>query len=41
VLSLFSVLFRRVQTGLVSNYALVLALGMFVLVCIYFVLQQG
>ena len=41
VLSLFSVLFRRVQTGLVSNYALVLALGMFALVCIYFVLQQG
>jgi NADH-quinone oxidoreductase subunit L len=37
----FSVLFRRVQTGYVSNYALVLAVGMFALVCLYLVLQRG
>jgi NADH-quinone oxidoreductase subunit L len=41
ILSGFSVLFRRVQTGYVSNYALVLAVGMFALVCLYFVLQRG
>ncbi len=41
ILSGFSVLFRRVQTGYVSNYALVLAVGMFALVCLYLVLQRG
>jgi NADH-quinone oxidoreductase subunit L len=34
-------LFRRVQTGSVGSYALVLALGMFTLVCMYMVLRQG
>jgi NADH-quinone oxidoreductase subunit L len=41
ILTGFSVLFRRVQTGYVSNYALVLAVGMFALVCLYLVLQRG
>ena len=41
VLNVFSALFRRVQTGYVSNYALVLAVGMFALVCLYLVLQRG
>jgi len=41
VLGGFSRLFRRVQTGYVSNYAFVLALGMFALVCLYFVLARG
>jgi NADH-quinone oxidoreductase subunit L len=41
VLGRFSYLFRRVQTGYVSNYALVLALGMFALVCLYFALGRG
>jgi NADH-quinone oxidoreductase subunit L len=31
--------FRRVQSGAVGNYALVLGLGMFALVCIYMVLR--
>jgi NADH-quinone oxidoreductase subunit L len=39
VLQRFSRVFRRVQTGYVSNYALVLAFGMFALVCIYMVLR--
>jgi NADH-quinone oxidoreductase subunit L len=37
--SRFSGLFRRVQTGYVSNYALVLAVGMFALVAVYMVLR--
>jgi NADH-quinone oxidoreductase subunit L len=41
ILTGFSALFRRVQTGYVSNYALVLAVGMFALVCLYLVLQRG
>jgi NADH-quinone oxidoreductase subunit L len=41
ILNGFSALFRRVQTGYVSNYALVLAVGMFALVCLYLVLQRG
>jgi NADH-quinone oxidoreductase subunit L len=41
VLGRFSYLFRRVQSGYVSNYALVLALGMFALVCLYFALGRG
>jgi NADH-quinone oxidoreductase subunit L len=41
ILSGLSYLFRRVQTGYVSNYALVLALGMFALVCLYFALGRG
>jgi NADH-quinone oxidoreductase subunit L len=32
-------MFRRVQSGSVGNYALVLGLGMFALVCIYMVLR--
>ena len=32
-------MFRRVQTGSVGNYALVLGLGMFALVCIYMLLR--
>jgi NADH-quinone oxidoreductase subunit L len=31
--------FRRLQTGYVANYALVLAVGMFALICIYMVLR--
>ena len=38
VLNRFSTLFRRLQTGLVSQYALVLVLGVFVLVCAVVVL---
>jgi NADH-quinone oxidoreductase subunit L len=38
ILDRFSLVFRRVQTGYVSNYALVLAVGMFALVCLYLVL---
>jgi NADH-quinone oxidoreductase subunit L len=34
-------LLRRVQTGYVSQYALVLAAGLFALICIYLVLQRG
>jgi NADH-quinone oxidoreductase subunit L len=41
ILSGFSRLFRKVQTGYVSNYALVLAVGMFALVCLYFLLPRG
>ncbi len=32
---------RRVQSGSVGNYALVLAMGMFALVCLYMALRQG
>jgi NADH:ubiquinone oxidoreductase subunit 5 (subunit L)/multisubunit Na+/H+ antiporter MnhA subunit len=39
VLSLFSRGFRRVQTGYVGNYALVLATGLLVLVCAYALLR--
>ncbi len=41
ILSQFSRLLRRVQSGYVSNYALVLALGMFALVCLFFALERG
>jgi NADH-quinone oxidoreductase subunit L len=41
VLDAFSKLFRRLQTGYVSNYALVLAAGMFALVIVYVVLHRG
>ena len=37
--SLFSKGFRRVQTGSVSNYAMVLAVGLFTMVCVYLVLS--
>ena len=37
--SLFSKGFRRVQTGSVSNYAMVLAAGLFAMVCVYLVLS--
>ena len=37
--SLFSKGFRRVQTGSVSNYAMVLAVGLFAMVCVYLVLS--
>jgi NADH-quinone oxidoreductase subunit L len=40
ILTGFSRAFRRVQTGYVSNYALVLAAGMFALVCAYLVLSR-
>ena len=33
--------FRRVQTGFVSNYALVLAAGMFALVCAFLLLRMS
>jgi NADH-quinone oxidoreductase subunit L len=33
--------FRRVQTGSVGNYALVLAIGMFALICMYMVVRLG
>ncbi len=33
-------LFRRVQTGYVSNYALVLAAGMFALVCVFVLMRM-
>ena len=39
VTSLFSKGFRRVQTGSVSNYAMVLAVGLFAMVCVYLVLS--
>ena len=41
ILDGFSKLFRRLQTGYVSNYALVLAAGMFALVIVYVVLHRG
>jgi NADH-quinone oxidoreductase subunit L len=41
ILDAFSKLFRRLQTGYVSNYALVLAAGMFALVIVYVVLHRG
>jgi hypothetical protein len=34
-------LLRRVQTGSVATSAMVLAVGLFALVCIYLVLQRG
>jgi NADH-quinone oxidoreductase subunit L len=37
--SLLSRIFRRVQTGYVGSYALVMAAGMFVLVCVYLFLR--
>jgi NADH-quinone oxidoreductase subunit L len=40
VLGLGSRLFRRVQTGYVSNYALVLAAGMFALVCVFVLMRM-
>jgi NADH-quinone oxidoreductase subunit L len=41
ILDAFSKLFRRLQTGYVSNYALVLAAGMFALVVVYMILHRG
>jgi NADH-quinone oxidoreductase subunit L len=41
VLDLFSRLFRRLQTGYVGSYALVLAAGMFALVAIYMLFGRG
>jgi NADH-quinone oxidoreductase subunit L len=41
ILDAFSKLFRRLQTGYVSNYALVLAAGMFALVIVYVFLHRG
>ena len=41
VLGLFSRLFRRLQSGYVSSYALVLAVGMFALVIVYLILDRG
>jgi NADH-quinone oxidoreductase subunit L len=41
VLDLFSRLFRRLQTGYVGSYALVLAVGMFALVAVYMLLERG
>jgi NADH-quinone oxidoreductase subunit L len=40
VASAWSRLFRRLQTGVVSQYALVLTIGMFVLLCFYLVLLR-
>jgi len=40
VLGLGGRLFRRVQTGYVSNYALVLAAGMFALVCVFVLMRM-
>jgi NADH-quinone oxidoreductase subunit L len=40
ILTRLSRLFRRVQTGYVSQYALVLATGVFALVCLYFLLLR-
>jgi NADH-quinone oxidoreductase subunit L len=34
-------LFRGLQTGLVSQYALVVAVGMLVLTCFYLVIRLG
>jgi NADH-quinone oxidoreductase subunit L len=41
ILDGFSRGFRRLQTGYVANYALVLAIGMFALLCVYMVLRRG
>ncbi|HEX3529527.1 MAG TPA: NADH-quinone oxidoreductase subunit L [Thermoanaerobaculia bacterium] len=41
ILDGFSRGFRRLQTGYVANYALVLAMGMFALICVYMVLRRG
>jgi len=41
VLDGFSRVFRRLQTGYVSNYALVLAVGMFALVAVYMLIYRG
>jgi NADH-quinone oxidoreductase subunit L len=40
VMGLSGRLFRRVQTGYVSNYALVLAAGMFALVCVFVLMRM-
>jgi NADH-quinone oxidoreductase subunit L len=39
LLTAFSRFFRTLQTGLVSQYALVMAVGVFVLVCFYVVFR--
>jgi NADH-quinone oxidoreductase subunit L len=41
ILDLFSRLFRRLQTGYVGSYALVLAAGMFALIAVYMLLNRG
>ena len=41
VLGAFSRLFRRLQTGYVGSYALVLAAGMFAMVVLYMLLNRG
>jgi len=41
ILDAFSRLFRRLQTGYVGSYALVLAAGMFALVAVYMLLYRG
>jgi len=41
VLDAFSRLFRRLQTGYVGSYALVLAVGMFALVAVYMLFNRG
>jgi NADH-quinone oxidoreductase subunit L len=41
VLNAFSRLFRRLQTGYVGSYALVLAAGMFAMVVLYMLLNRG
>jgi NADH-quinone oxidoreductase subunit L len=41
ILDAFSRLFRRLQTGYVGSYALVLAVGMFALVAVYMLLGRG
>ncbi len=41
VLDLFSRLFRRLQTGYVGSYALVLVVGMFALVAVYMLVNRG
>jgi NADH-quinone oxidoreductase subunit L len=38
ILTTFSGIFRRVQTGLVQNYALVMLVGIFVLVGLFYFL---
>jgi NADH-quinone oxidoreductase subunit L len=41
ILDAFSRLFRRLQTGYVGSYALVLVVGMFALVAVYMLLERG
>ncbi len=41
VLDVSSRLFRRLQSGYVGNYALVLAVGMFALVAVYMLIYRG